>query len=86
MELIYPTDKLKIFIPKELKGDKSRVVFEAIHRNPDAVIFWHLDNSFVTQTKFIHQVELLPGAGLHKLTLVDENGEELFRNFEVVEP
>lgn len=86
MDLIYPSEKVKIFIPKELQGEKGRVVFEAVHRNPDAVIYWHLDNNFVEQTRYIHQVELLPGKGYHRIILVDENGEELVRDFEVVEP
>jgi penicillin-binding protein 1C len=86
MGLIYPAEKVKVFIPTELKGEKGRVVFEAVHRNPEAVIYWHLDNDFVAETRYNHQVELLPGPGLHCITLVDENGEELIRNFEVVEP
>jgi penicillin-binding protein 1C len=86
MGLIYPAEKVKVFIPKELQGDKGRVVFEAVHRNPEAIIFWHLDDEYIAQTRFIHQVELLPDAGFHRITLVDEYGEELTRNFEVVEP
>jgi penicillin-binding protein 1C len=86
MDLVYPAEKVKIFVPTELKGEKGRVVFEAVHRNPDAVIYWHLDNDFVAETRYMHQVELLPGAGTHRITIVDGNGEELVRSFEVVEP
>ncbi len=86
MGLIYPAANVKVFIPKELQGEKGRVVFEAVHRNPDAVIYWHLDEQFITQTRYIHQVELLPSPGLHRITLVDDQGEELIRTFEAVEP
>jgi penicillin-binding protein 1C len=86
MDLVYPHDGVKLFIPRELKGEKGRVVFEAVHNNPDASIYWHLDDQFITTTKFIHQVALAPHPGRHVLILVDENGEELIRNFEVVEP
>jgi penicillin-binding protein 1C len=86
MDLIYPREEIKIFIPRALSGMKEKVIFEAVHTNPDAFIYWHLDNQFIAATKFIHQVELLPAAGKHTLVLVDENGEELIKIFEVVEP
>jgi len=86
MDLVYPREEVKIFIPRGLKGDKGRVIFEAVHRNPDATIFWHLDDQYLAATKFIHQMELLPEKGKHVITLIDENGEELIRKFEMVEP
>jgi penicillin-binding protein 1C len=86
MDLLYPRDEVKVFIPKELGGNKGRVIFEAVHNNPNAVIYWHLDNRFIAATRNIHQVELLPEAGQHVLTLVDDTGEELVRKFEAVEP
>jgi penicillin-binding protein 1C len=86
MDLIYPREEVKIYIPREFGGSKGRVVFEAVHANPDALIYWHLDDQFLTTTKFLHQVELLPSAGKHVLVLVDEEGEELVKPFEVIEP
>jgi penicillin-binding protein 1C len=86
MDLVYPGDGLKIYIPRGLSGVKERVVFEAVHTNPDAIIFWHLDDQFLKTTQYIHQVELLPEPGIHQLVLVDESGEELVRKFEAVEP
>lgn len=86
MDLIYPREEVQIFVPKALDGSKGRVVFEAVHTDQQASIFWHLDDQFVAATRYIHQVELLPEAGKHRLILVDEKGEELIRTFEVVEP
>ncbi|MBN2812756.1 MAG: penicillin-binding protein 1C [Bacteroidales bacterium] len=86
MDLIYPGQGLKIYIPRGLGGNKERVVFEAVHTNPDALIFWHLDDQYITTTQYVHQVQLLPEPGVHRLVLVDESGEELVRNFEAVEP
>ena len=86
MDLIYPREEVKVFIPVELSGNKGRVIFEAVHNNPEAVIYWHLDNRYVAATRHIHQIELLPEPGNHVLILVDETGEELVRHFQVVEP
>jgi penicillin-binding protein 1C len=84
MEMIYPAEKSCIFIPVELSGNKGRVIFEAVHRNLDAQIFWHLDGKFISCTHSIHQVEIFPPPGKHTLTLVDENGDELVRHFTIL--
>ena len=86
MDLVYPGKELRIFIPRGLQGEKGRVVFEAVHTNPDAVIYWHLDDLFIGATRFIHQVELLPAQGEHRLILIDDQGEELVRKFLALEP
>jgi len=86
MDLVYPREEILVYIPVELSGSKGRVIFEAVHINPEAVIYWHLYNQFIAATRHIHQVELLPAPGNHILTLVDDTGEELIRRFQAVEP
>jgi penicillin-binding protein 1C len=85
MDLVYPGKETRIYIPVELSGKKSRVIFEALHKNPDATIFWHLDKQFIAATHHIHQIEILPGKGKHTLILLDNSGEELIRNFEMID-
>jgi penicillin-binding protein 1C len=85
MELIYPREEVRIYIPVQLDGTRSRVVFEAAHRRPETAIYWHLDNQYITMTRTIHQVELLPSSGWHKLTLVDDNGETIDKKFLVID-
>jgi penicillin-binding protein 1C len=84
MDLIYPRENTGIFIPVDLAGNKGRVIFEAVHRNGDATIYWYLDGIFMVSTRFMHQVEILPSPGKHTLVLVDENGEELDRHFKIL--
>lgn len=84
MQLIYPQHKTKIFVPKELDGTLSRTVFKVAHRNPATTIFWHLNNEYLGDTKTFHHIELAPAAGIHQLTLVDEAGNRLVREFEIV--
>jgi penicillin-binding protein 1C len=85
MDLLYPGKETRIFIPVELNGKKSRVIFEALHKNPDATIYWHMDKQFVAATHHIHQIEILPGKGKHTLILLDNKGEELVRHFEMID-
>jgi penicillin-binding protein 1C len=84
MDLVYPRENSGIFIPVELSGIKGRVIFEAVHRDEDATIYWHLDGKFIACTHYMHQVEILPSPGKHTLVLVDENGEELTRHFKIL--
>lgn len=84
MELIYPTDVLKIFVPHDLDGSPGKTIFEMAHRNPDAVLYWHVDNEFLATTKGIHQLSFNPAPGRHNLTVVDNEGHSLSRSFEVV--
>jgi penicillin-binding protein 1C len=83
MELVYPRTYTKIFIPIELDGKPGRVVFDAAHRQADAVIYWHLDEEFVTATRQIHQLIFNPAPGKHTITLVDGNGYSISQRFEV---
>jgi penicillin-binding protein 1C len=84
MDLIYPRENTSIFIPVELGGNAGRVIFEAVHRDEKATIYWHLDGKFIASTHFTHQVEILPSPGKHTLVLIDEKGEELTRHFKIL--
>lgn len=84
MDVIYPKNHTKIFIPRELDGTKGKSVFEVAHRNPDIKIFWHLDDKFIGETRNTHRMETNPAPGKHKMTLVDENGESISWDFEVI--
>lgn len=84
MDLIYPKQDSKIFIPRELNGVAGKVVFELAHRTPGAAVYWHLDGEYVGSTKGTHNLPLNPPPGRHFLTIVDENGETINHSFYVI--
>jgi penicillin-binding protein 1C len=84
MEIVYPYSGIKIYVPFELDGRPGKTIFEAAHRKKDAVIYWYIDNQLVGQTTEIHQMELRPEPGKHVLTLTDDSGEKVSRNFEII--
>jgi penicillin-binding protein 1C len=84
MDLIYPREGAKIFVPRELDESRGRTIFEVAHRNPEAMVYWHLNGEFITTTKQIHQLALDPPPGPYTLTVVDESGETIVRKFEIV--
>ncbi len=84
MELIYPRNYTRLYIPTELDGSSGEAVFEVAHRNFGSIIYWHLDEKYVGRTSGTHQMGLHPEKGKHKLHLVDEQGRELTLAFEVI--
>lgn len=84
MDLIYPKPNARIFIPHELDGKAGSTIFELAHRNAAATVYWHVDGEFIGTTKKVHHMALNPSQGKHVLTLVDEAGETLERQFEII--
>jgi penicillin-binding protein 1C len=84
IELLYPRNLSRIFVPTELNGEPGKVIFEAAHRNMDTRIFWHLDDQFVAETDRFHQIALSPSPGEHTITLIDAHGNTLKKRFSVV--
>jgi penicillin-binding protein 1C len=84
MDLIYPKQHSRLFIPRDLDGKSGSSVFELAHRNPNITVFWHLDGEYLGSTRKVHHFGLNPGEGFHRLTLIDENGEQLVRDFTVL--
>jgi len=85
VELIYPDDRLMVYLPKENDGKKGQVVFFAAHRRTEATLYWHLDDVYLGSTRDIHQMAASPSPGNHQILVVDELGNSTSRNFKVVE-
>ena len=84
IDLIYPDRNMKMYIPIDIDGKLEKVVFKAAHRKNTSKIYWHLNNEYIGETVEIHQIELQPESGQHVLTLVDEDGFSISRNFEIL--
>lgn len=85
IEIIYPQADAKIYVPLEINGERGKTIFTAAHRRAGAKIFWSIDDEFVGTTQNFHQLGLNPSPGKHILTLVDENGVSVSREFEILE-
>jgi len=85
MEMIYPKNNSKIYIPLEIDGKRGRVIFNAAHRKQDSRIFWHLDDTFAGETETFHQLALDIPPGIHRITLVDDDGVRISQQFEILD-
>lgn len=84
MEFLYPDAGGKIYVPIDLDGQRGRAVFEVVHREPGAVLYWHLDEDYVGHTELTHQLAVDLAPGMHSVTVVDKAGNRVTRQFEVL--
>lgn len=84
MDMIYPHPDSRIYVPVDLNGKPGDIVFRVAHRNPQHQVYWHLDDRYIGTTVQTHQMALSPSRGIHRLTLVDEDGESLTIRFEIM--
>lgn len=81
MQFIYPPMNAHIKLPKQLDGSKGFITVELAHSNPNVTIFWHLDDTYQTQTQDFHKISLQPAPGKHSLTAVDGEGNTVSTTF-----
>jgi penicillin-binding protein 1C len=84
IDFLYPNAETRVYIPLDFGAQRGRVVFEAVHRDSDAILHWHLDQQYAGSTQLFHQREFDISPGMHTLTVVDQHGESRTRRFEVL--
>ncbi|MBO6607679.1 penicillin-binding protein 1C [Psychroserpens sp.] len=85
MDFIYPKEENSIFLPKDFDGDKNSLILKVAHSRMNTKIYWYINDKYLGLTKDIHEFEILPGEGKHKITIVDEFGNELTRSISISE-
>ncbi|RZJ66569.1 MAG: penicillin-binding protein 1C [Flavobacterium sp.] len=85
MDFIYPKSySAKIFLTKDFNGNIQPVVVKVAHSNPNAVLFWYVDNVFKGKTQTFHEMAVVAETGFHNITILDEKGNEINRRVEIV--
>ena len=83
MEFLYPESGSILTLPRQLDGSEGGAVFQAVHRDPAATLWWHLDDQYLGETRLIHQMRLSPASGKHTVTVVDGDGNSVSVGFTV---
>jgi penicillin-binding protein 1C len=83
IDMVYPKSKTKVFLPRDLSGKLSELIMEAAHLKQDAILYWHMDGEYLGKTQTTHKMPIQPVPGKHKLSLVDELGQNLEVEFEI---
>ena len=77
MSLIYPRPNSEVILPKDLDGQKEKLVMRLAHKKPSTEVFWYVDDEFMGSTTDIHEMEVQPEVGKHLITIVDSYGDEV---------
>ena len=85
MAFIYPDSGSTLTLPRQLSGEVEGAVFRVAHHSADATLWWHLDQTYVGETHFIHELRLAPDKGKHTLTVVDGEGNTASIRFTIAE-
>ena len=83
LDFLYPESGSILTHPRQLDGTVPGAVFQAVHRDPAAVLYWHLDQEYLGETHLIHQMRLSPPPGKHTVTVVDGDGNTVSVGFTV---
>ena len=85
LAFIYPAQGSTLYLPRQLNGEREGVVFRVAHHRPNATLWWHLDQDYVAETKFLHELKLAPSPGKHTLTVVDDEGNTTSVGFTIAD-
>ena len=74
IEIIYPQQGITVVTTIGLDGREQGVVVRAAHRDPSALLYWHLDDDYLGTTRGEHDLLVHPEPGKHVLVAMDANG------------
>lgn len=80
----FPLPGSTVYVPVEMSGERGSLVARAHSVDPDASLFWHLDEIFLAVTSDEHSLEISPGPGEHVLAVVDGSGFAVSVPFDVL--
>ena len=81
IQLLYPVNGIRIFIPRDLDGKYEKIVFSAKHQRPESHLFWYLNSKLIGETRGEHTLLLDLDPGNYQLTVQDEIGYTIKVNF-----
>ena len=85
IQLIHPQPGSRIFLPVALDGVQEPLLLQAAHRIPEETIFWHLDGTYLGETRQFHTLLCQPEPGKHLLVLQDRRGNRLSRELTILD-
>ena len=84
MDFIYPKQNSKIFLTKSFDGEVQPVILKVAHADREAQLYWYVDDVYKGISKTFHEFEIAPQTGIHRITVVDESGNEIRRQIQII--
>lgn len=74
LQIVYPEANAKIWIPRDFRGKKQKLILRAAHIKEEATLFWYLDERYLGKTISEHTRAVDISPGWHTLYVVDKSG------------
>lgn len=74
VQITYPQQNARIWLPRELDGSYQKITLHAAHRERHHTLYWYLDDRFSGTTREKHVMPVSLPAGWHHLVVLDETG------------
>jgi len=85
MAFISPEENTTIYLTKDFNREKNNLLLKVVHTNSNIKLYWYLNTRFIGTTQSIHELEVLPPKGTYLITVIDEFGNEIYREIEIKE-
>ncbi len=84
IDFVYPTTiQSKMSLTKDSNGVVNPVLIKLTHSNPEAKVYWYLDDIFIKVTDDYHELPIKPSKGKHTITVIDNAGNQVKRFIEI---
>ncbi len=85
LNIVYPSDGIRIFIPKTGENNQNNIILKAYHRDKAATLYWIVNDKYIgTTTKGKHEILFTGAKGYYQLSISDQNGNFDQISFEVI--
>ena len=85
LKIIYPTQNVKIFLPKSGGQQENKVIMKAYHRDPEGILYWFINDNYLGNTTHgKHEVPFFGKRGMYQLQITDQHGNNDSMQFEIL--
>ena len=84
MDFIYPKANSKVYLTKDFDSKIQPVILKVAHTNRETRLFWYINSEYKGTTRTFHDLPIEAKTGVHRITVMDEAGNEISRKIEIV--
>jgi penicillin-binding protein 1C len=74
-----------ISLVTDIDSKRNGLVIKIAHSNPKSKLFWYMNSTYIGTTKEFHEMEVFPKNPEVKITVLDQEGSTIERNFKIAD-
>jgi penicillin-binding protein 1C len=86
LKILYPQNRMKVFLPREHKEKKNQLIARAFKAAGNGRVYWYINDSFIeaSHSGVEHKMSVILSKGTYTLTVIDQNGNSDSVTFDVL--